>query len=82
MPVFSAFLFREFRLLWGAQLGNALGINMDLVARGWLIYDLTGSTLDLGRRFFYRCLRGPPAKGKDHAGWRDPVRTVGRSTGS
>ena len=48
LPGFSPLLFREYRLLWGAQFGNAMGINMDLVARGWLIYDLTGSTVELG----------------------------------
>ncbi|MEA2639468.1 MAG: hypothetical protein QOF51_862, partial [Chloroflexota bacterium] len=37
LPGFGAMRFREYRLLWGAQIGNAMGINMDIVARGWLM---------------------------------------------
>lgn len=42
------FQFREFRLLFLAQLTTAMAQWMDQVARGWLLYDLTGSPLQLG----------------------------------
>jgi len=45
---FESLQFREFRLLWLGQLTTALGQWMDQVARGWLLYDLTGSPFDLG----------------------------------
>ncbi|MBM2810319.1 MAG: macrolide-efflux protein [Chloroflexi bacterium] len=47
-PTFAALRFREYRLIFGAQLGNSMVVNMDQVARGWLMYDLTGSTVQLG----------------------------------
>jgi MFS family permease len=45
---FEALGFREFRLLWLGQLGSAMTLWMDQVTRGWLMYDLTGSALQLG----------------------------------
>lgn len=48
LPTFAALRFREYRLVFGAQLGNSMVVNMDQVARGWLMYDLTGSTVQLG----------------------------------
>jgi len=45
---FDALQFREFRLLWMGQLTTALGQWMDQVARGWLLYELTGSPFHLG----------------------------------
>src|SRR6266545_6269571 len=48
IPTFSAFRFPGFRLLWASQLGNSMGIWMDNVSRMWLMYELTGSTIDLG----------------------------------
>src|SRR3954468_18718338 len=39
---------REYRLLWLGQGGNAMGMWMDQIARGWLIYELTDSTVQLG----------------------------------
>src|SRR5581483_5034313 len=44
----GAFQFREFRLLWASQFTIAMGQWMDQVARGWLLYDITGSTVQLG----------------------------------
>jgi MFS family permease len=44
----EALQYREFRLLWLGQLTTAIGQWMDQVARGWLLYDLTGSPLQLG----------------------------------
>src|SRR5712692_5354842 len=44
----AALHFRDFRLLFLAQFTTAMGQWMDQVARGWLLYDLTGSTIHLG----------------------------------
>ena len=35
-------------MLWLGQLGSAMTQWMDQVTRGWLMYDLTGSALQLG----------------------------------
>jgi MFS family permease len=62
---FEALRFREYRLLWIGQLGASLGQQMDQVTRSWLIYDLTGSALQLGlinlMRLFPILLLGPLA---------------------
>src|SRR4051812_43134816 len=62
---FEAFRFREFRYLWLGQLGSSMGQWMDQVTRGWLMYDLTGSALQLGLvsavRFFPILLLSPLA---------------------
>jgi len=39
---------REFRLLWYGQIFASVGVWMDQVTRGWLIYELTDSALQLG----------------------------------
>jgi MFS family permease len=39
---------RQFRLLWYGQVFTAMATWMDQVARGWLIYELTNSSLQLG----------------------------------
>ncbi len=48
LRTFEALGFREFRLLWFGQLGSAMTLWMDQTTRGWLMYDLTGSMLQLG----------------------------------
>jgi MFS family permease len=48
MRTFEALQFRDFRLLWLGQAGNTIGQWMDQVTRGWLMYELTGSPLQLG----------------------------------
>jgi MFS family permease len=48
LHTFDALQLREFRLLWLGQLTTGLGQWMDQVARGWLLYDLTDSPLQLG----------------------------------
>src|SRR5436190_11310441 len=48
MRAFAPLHFREFRLLWLGQFTTAMGQWMDQVARGWLLYDLTGSPFQLG----------------------------------
>ena len=44
---FRALLDRDFRLLWTSSLAMSFGIQMQIVARGWLIYSLTNSPLAL-----------------------------------
>ena len=44
---FRAFENRDFRLLWTSSLVMSFGMQMQIVARGWLIYSLTSSPLAL-----------------------------------
>jgi MFS family permease len=39
---------RPFALFWSARVAGTIGYQMQTVAIGWQIYDLTGSALDLG----------------------------------
>ncbi|MCZ7572633.1 MAG: MFS transporter [Ardenticatenaceae bacterium] len=39
---------RNFRLFWLAQIISTVGTSLQVVAEGWLIYNLTGSTFWLG----------------------------------
>lgn len=39
---------RNFRLFWFGQLVSVVGTSVQVVAEGWLIYDITGSTFWLG----------------------------------
>jgi MFS family permease len=48
LPTFQAFRYSQFRLLWYGQVGTGMAMWMDQVARGWLMYELTGSALQLG----------------------------------
>ncbi len=45
---FEALRYREYRLLWYGQVFASMGTWMDEVARGWLIYELTNSAVQLG----------------------------------
>ena len=45
--MFDALAIRDFRLLWLANLIAAFAMQMQMVARGWLIYDITSSPLAL-----------------------------------
>ena len=45
---FRALHYREFRLVTGCQLFGNLGTWMDELSRGWLIYQLTDSVVQLG----------------------------------
>ena len=38
---------RDFRMLWAGSLAASFAMNMQQVARGWLVYTLTSSALDL-----------------------------------
>ena len=42
---FSSLNNRNFRYLWYGQVGAATAMHADLVARSWLVYELTGSSL-------------------------------------
>ncbi len=46
--VFEALQYREFRLFWIGQVIGVLGFQMLIISQGWLIYDLTGSKIQLG----------------------------------
>jgi MFS family permease len=48
LRTFDALHYPEFRLLWFGQVCLSLGTWMDQVARGWLLYQLTSSPLQLG----------------------------------
>jgi MFS family permease len=39
---------RDFRLLWGGQFVSTLGTQMHAVALSWQVYEITGSTVQLG----------------------------------
>ncbi len=48
LRAFEALRQREFRLIWFGQVFASMATWMDQVARGWLIYELTDSVLQLG----------------------------------
>jgi len=48
LRAFEALRHREYRLLWYGQIFASMGTWMDQVTRGWLIYELTSSALQLG----------------------------------
>ena len=48
LPAFKALHYREYRLIWYGQFFASNGTWMDEVTRGWLIYELTDSVVQLG----------------------------------
>jgi MFS family permease len=48
LRAFKPLRYREYRLLWFGQIFGSMGMWMDEVTRGWLIYELTDSALQLG----------------------------------
>lgn len=44
---FESLAYRDFRLLWFASLASSLAIQIQIYARGWLIYDITDSSVAL-----------------------------------
>jgi MFS family permease len=48
LRIFDALQHREYRLIWYGQIFASMATWMDQVARGWLLYELTNSTLHLG----------------------------------
>ena len=47
-PAVEVLRHRDFRLLWCGHVFASMGFWMDQVTRGWLIYELTDSTVQLG----------------------------------
>jgi len=45
---FSSLRLRDFRIYWIGMLFSFVGMQMGMLARQWLVYDLTGSTTALG----------------------------------
>ncbi|MDP2646319.1 MAG: MFS transporter [Desulfobacterales bacterium] len=48
LRTFEALHHRQYRLLWFGQIFVSMGTWMDEVTRGWLIYELTNSAVQLG----------------------------------
>jgi MFS transporter, DHA1 family, staphyloferrin A biosynthesis exporter len=45
--MFSSLRVRDFRFLWGGTLASSFAMNIQIVARGWLVYEMTESALKL-----------------------------------
>ena len=45
--MFSSLANRDFRYLWSGNLATTFAMQMQMVARGWLIYDMTQSPIQL-----------------------------------
>ena len=45
--IYRALAFPNFRWLWIGSLGSSFAMNMQIIARGWLVYTLTSSEMDL-----------------------------------
>ena len=45
--MFASLKNRDYLLLWTGQAGSAFAMNMQLVAQGWLVYEMTVSTINL-----------------------------------
>ena len=48
LKMFEALRYREYRLLWWGHVFSSMATWMDQVTRGWLIYELTNSSFQLG----------------------------------
>jgi len=48
LRTFESLKVRDFRILWVGMLFSFIGMQMGMIARQWLVYDLTGSTTALG----------------------------------
>lgn len=46
--MFAAFRYRNYRILWASMAVSFVGMTMQMVARGWLAYDLTGAHTAVG----------------------------------
>lgn len=46
--IWHALAVRNFLWLWIGSLGSSFAMNMQIIARGWLVYELTSSSIDLG----------------------------------
>ena len=45
--IVSVIRIRNFTWLWVGSLGSSFAMNMQIIARGWYVYDLTSSAVDL-----------------------------------
>lgn len=45
--MFASLKVRDYLLLWSGMVGSAFAMNMQLVAQGWLVYEMTLSALNL-----------------------------------
>ena len=45
--IYSVLAVPNFRWLWIGSLGSSFAMNMQIIARGWFVYDLTSSAMDL-----------------------------------
>ena len=45
--MFAALKKADYACLWVGMLGSAFAMNMQLVAQGWLVYEMTSSAVDL-----------------------------------
>lgn len=45
--MFASLKERDYRYLWAGMLASAFALNMQLVAQGWLVYEMTNSALNL-----------------------------------
>jgi len=45
--MFASLKERDYRFLWVGMLASAFALNMQLVAQGWLVYEMTGSAVKL-----------------------------------
>lgn len=45
--IYTALRVPDFRWLWIGSLASSFAMNMQIIARGWLVYDLTASAMDL-----------------------------------
>ena len=55
----DSFRHRDFRFLWTSVLFHSLGMGMERVALGWLVFDLTDSPFMVGLTFAARQVRNP-----------------------
>jgi len=45
--LFASLRVRDYRYLWLGMLGSAFAMNMQMIAQGWLVYEMTSSAIQL-----------------------------------
>ena len=48
LSLFEALQYRDYRIFWFGQVVSVMGFQMLIVTVGWLMYDITGSSVQLG----------------------------------
>ena len=56
LGIFAALKHRDFRIYWTGLVTSVTGMQMFMVVQAWLVYDLTGSALQLGLLAFFRAV--------------------------